>query len=38
MGRLTLPVTGEDPKDKGIFLKLFCPEGRWEIVQRTDVP
>jgi hypothetical protein len=32
-GRLPLPVTGEDPKGKGIFLKLLCPEGRCEIVQ-----
>lgn len=37
-GRLTLPVTGEEPKQKGIFLNLFCPEGRCEIVQSTDVP
>jgi hypothetical protein len=36
--RLTLPVTGEDPKDKKIFLNLFCPQGRCEIVQSTDVP
>jgi hypothetical protein len=32
-GRLTLPITGEDPKDKGIFLNLFCPESRCEIVR-----
>jgi hypothetical protein len=37
-GRLTLPVTGNKPERKGIFLNLFCPEGRCEIVQSTDIP
>jgi hypothetical protein len=37
-GKLTLPVAGEKPERKGIFLNLFCPEGRCEIVQATDIP
>jgi hypothetical protein len=37
-GKLTLPVAGEEPERKGIFFNLFCPEGRCEIVQATDIP
>lgn len=34
----SLPVTAEDPKDKEIVLNTFCPKGRCEVVQSTDVP
>jgi hypothetical protein len=38
-GRLTLPVEGDVPeRGQGILLNLFCPEGRCEILQSTDIP
>ena len=37
-GRITLPNQEQGSPNKGIFLKLFCPEGNCEIVQSTDVP
>lgn len=35
-GKITLPT--QESEGKGIFLKLFCPEGSCEIVESTDVP
>jgi hypothetical protein len=37
-GRITLPPEEPDDQEKGIFLKLFCPEGNCEISQSTDIP
>jgi hypothetical protein len=36
-GRLTLPVTEQETETEGVFLNLFCPEGRCQIVQSTDI-
>ena len=35
-GKITLPT--QESEGKGIFLKLFCPEGQCEITESTDVP
>lgn len=38
-GRITIPAVGAEPAEKrGIWLKLFCPEGSCELKEGTDLP
>ena len=36
-GRLTLPATEQAHETEGVFLNLFCPEGRCQVTQSTDI-
>lgn len=38
-GNITIAAGGiETASKEGIFLSLFCPDGRCEVVQSTDLP
>jgi hypothetical protein len=38
-GNISIPAEGVDtPKEKGLFLNLFCPEDSCEVVESTDLP
>jgi len=38
-GNITIPAKGTDTSgEKGLFLKLFCPEDSCEITKPTDLP
>jgi hypothetical protein len=37
-GNIHIPAQGVEAKQKGTFLKLFCPEGSCEVIRPTDLP